>query len=324
MDWLFHHLKYPYAEIGTPLAIVAGFLFYGIGKAWIHGKDKDGKERYRKRSALSTFIIIGVIAIIILLWARTLQHTGTFLGLVAGGLAVALKEPLLAVAGRIAVLFGGAYSVGDRIEVNKITGDVIDVGFFYTRMMEVGNWISGDQATGRIVQFSNSRMFGDTAVYNYTRNFNFIWDEIKIPVTYASNLQVMRTILLEAGGDYSKEYLEGAQSEFNKMKDFFVVPAMELKPQSFMKVTDNWIELTLRYIVEPKKRRAASNFIYEQVFKKLQGRSDITIASTTSDVAIHWKEDQSSSGDKAREESPDKKSPESGDKARQKTDDKAA
>jgi len=91
------------------------------------------------------------------------------------------------------------------------------------------------------------------------------------------------------------------------MQRYFVVGDIELKPQVYLKVTDNWVELTLRYLVEPRHCRTASNFIYERAFERLQGRNDITIASTTSDVAIHWKEDQSSSGEKAREESPDKK-----------------
>lgn len=90
------------------------------------------------------------------------------------------------------------------------------------------------------------------------------------------------------------------------MQRYFVVGDMELQPQVYMTVTDNWIELTLRYLVVPRQRRMASNFIYERAFERLQGRSDITITSTTSDVAIHWKEDQSSSGEKAREESPEK------------------
>ena len=304
MGALGHYLKYPYAEIGTPVIVVAALLIYAIGKAWINARNPDSKEQYRKRSALSTIILVIAVAVIVILWARTLQHTGTFLGLVGGGVAIALKEPLLAIAGRIAILAGHAYSVGDRIEVDKITGDVIDVGFFYTRMMEIGNWISADQATGRIVQFSNSRMFGDTAVFNYTRNFSYVWDEIKLPVTYASNLEAARHILLEAGTEYTKEFMAGAQQELDHMKRYFVVSNMELKPQVYLKVTDNWVELTLRYLVEPKKRRLASSFIFDRTFERLQGRDDITIASSTSDVAIHWQKDESSSGEKAREEAP--------------------
>ena len=306
MGWIAHHLKYPYAEIGTPAVILLVFIIYFIGKAWIYARTKDDKERYRRRSAWATILLVVALATIVVLWARTLHNASTFLGLVGGGLAIALKEPLLAIAGRIAILAGRAYSVGDRIQIEKVTGDVIDVGFFYTRMMEVGNWLTGDQATGRIVQFSNSRLFGDTAVYNYTRDFSYIWDEIKLPVTYASNLKASKEILLESGSQYTDAFMQGAQQELKDMQRYFVVGDIELKPQVYMSVNDNWVELTLRYLVEPRHRRMASNFIYERAFERLQGRSDITIASTTSDVAIHWKEDQSSSGEKAREESQDK------------------
>jgi small-conductance mechanosensitive channel len=294
-----HYLKYPYAEIGTPAAILLAFAVYGLGKWWIYARNPDRRERFRKRSALATIVLVAAVVCIAILWARTLQHTGTFLGLVGGGLAIALKEPLLAIAGRIAILAGHAYSTGDRIEVDKITGDVIDIGFFYTRMMEIGNWIAGDQATGRIVQFSNSRIFGDTAVFNYTRNFSYIWDEIKLPVTYPSNLEAAKEILLEAGDRYTSEFLRGAEREMEEIHRYFYVPELELKPQVYLKVTDNWVELTLRYLVDPKRRRTASTFIFDAVFEQLQGRRDITIASTTSDVAIHWK--QEGAGDEEKQ-----------------------
>src|SRR5438045_439235 len=90
-----------------------------------------------------------------------LAAEGTFLGLLGAGLAIALREPLLSVAGRVAIFAGKMYSVGDRIQLETMSGDVIDVGFFYTRMMEIGNWIGGDQVSGRIVQLPNSKIFGN-------------------------------------------------------------------------------------------------------------------------------------------------------------------
>lgn len=279
--------------------IVAGLIVYAVGKGIIHGRTKNHLERYNLRQALLTAVAVAVVVALVIIWGSLLRAHGTFFGLVGAGLAVALKEPLLAIAGRIIILFGKMYGVGDRIEVNKITGDVIDVGFFYTRMMEVGNWIHGDQATGRIVQFSNSRLFGDTAVYNYTQNFSYIWDEVKLPITYASNIKATTEILLEVGGEYTREFLQGAQQQIEEMRRYLVVPDVELKPQVFLRVTDNWIELNMRYLVDPKKRRTASSFIYSNAFARLQGRDDITIASSTSDVAIHWAGDSGSSSEKA-------------------------
>lgn len=283
-------LKYPYAEIGTPIAVVLAFVSYRLGKRIIERYEPDPRESYRKRKALLTIIIVLLLVAVLVLWAHTLQHTGTFLGLVGGGLAIALKEPLLAIAGRITILAGHMYTVGDRVQVEQITGDVIDVGFFYTRMMELGNWIGGDQATGRIVQFSNSKIFGNTPVYNFTRNFSYIWDELTLPVTYPSNIQAATQILLEAGNEYTREFLQGAQQQLEQMRRYFLVPSFELKPQVYMQVTSNWVQLTMRYVVEPKQRRPANHFIWQKTFQRLQDRKDITIASQTSDIALHWRD----------------------------------
>ncbi len=276
----------PIAVFGTIGILILWALLGYIGKHAIAFGEKDGRERYRKRQVFSTILAVVAIVIIVLLWARLLQHTGTFLGIVGAGLAVALREPLLSVAGRVAIMLGKMYKAGDRIEIDKLKGDVIDVGFFYTLMMEIGNWINGDQASGRIVQFANARVFG-APVFNYTRDLSYIWDEIKLPVTYDSNVQEATNILLSVGRDYTKEFLEGAQSELEQMRKYFLVPSLELKPNVYMKVTDNWVELHMRYVVDPKKRRAATTFIFSEVFRRVQGRKDISIASSTMDLTVH-------------------------------------
>src|SRR3954469_3581968 len=288
-------MHYPVATIGTAAIIVAVPVVYGIGRVIIQRGDGNFAERFGKRKFLLTILVLGAALGIVLLWARLLQHTGTFLGILGAGLAVALREPLLSIAGRIDIFAGHMYSVGDRIEINEMTGDVMDVGFFYTRMMEVGNWIGGDQASGRIVQFANAQIFG-AAVFNYTQNFSYVWDEIKFPVTYASDIPGARRILMQAGEEYTREFLHEAEAELEKMRHYFLVPAVELKPAVFMKVTDNWVELTLRYVVAPKKRRIASSFIYERVCEKVQETPGIVIASTTMEVTVHPPKSEAAAG----------------------------
>jgi|SRR5581483_4313554 len=288
MGFLHHYLAYlpyPVAILGTVAVLVGGSLIYFAGGSYIDAKYRDPREHYRKRSYLSTSLAVIGLAIILVLWARLFEHRGTFFGLVGAGLAVALREPLLSVVSRVAIFAGHLFTVGDRIEVEKMTGDVIDVGFFYTRMMEIGNWIGGDQVTGRIVQFSNSQVFGKP-IFNYTAHFSYIWDEVGIPVTYTSNIKAATQILSEVGGAYTRDFLKGAEEEMHQMQRYFLVPSMELRPQVYLKVTDNWIQLTMRYVVDPKKRRAASSFIYTHVFDQIQERDDITIASSTMDVTV--------------------------------------
>jgi hypothetical protein len=94
-------------------------------------------------------------------------------------------------------------------------------------------------------------------------------------------------ILLDVGGKYSEEFMRGAQKEIDRMQHYFLVPTFELKPQVYVEITSNWVQLTLRYLVNPKQRRSARSFIYAQVFQRVQGRKDIMIASETMDLAIH-------------------------------------
>jgi small-conductance mechanosensitive channel len=279
------NLPYPYAIIGTVLVFVLGYAVRFAGNHFIN-RVKDGQERYRRHQYLNTAIVmVGAIAIGIL-WGRLIAHKSTFFGILGAGLAIALREPLLSVAGRIAIFAGHMYSVGDRIEINKIGGDVIDVGFFYTRMLEIGNWISADQSTGRIVQFSNSQVFG-SPVYNYTQNFSYIWDEVPLPITYDSNIQEARRIMLAAGEEYTQEFLHKAQNDLEEMRHSFLVPKVELKPQVFISFDSNYVTLTMRYIVPPKQRRGAKSFLFEHMLKGITERHDIHFGSTTQDLTLH-------------------------------------
>lgn len=279
-------LPYPIAMIGTLVVLAAAWIVNTTVRRQLVRRVEDARERYRRHQILSTSMLIVVVIALIVLWGRLLPYGGAFLGLIVAGVAVTLREPLLAIAGRLAILANRMYSAGDRIEVNGIKGDVIDVGVLYTRLMELGSWIGGDLVTGRIVQFSNSAVFAH-ALFNYTRDFPYIWDEIQIPVTYDSDLQVARGILLRVGQEYTGEFLQGAETELERMGRYFLVPILELNPTVFMAVTSNWVELSLRYVVDPKRRRVARTFIYEEVFRLIREDGDITVASQTMDLTVH-------------------------------------
>ncbi len=280
------HFPYEGPSIGTAITIVSAWLIHAVTHRYISRRIADPQERYSRRKLLTTALAAGVVIVLIVLWSSVLKNTGVFLGLLGAGIAIALKDPLLSIFGRMAILAGNIYSVGDRVELDQVKGDVIDVGFMYTRLMEIGNWVSGDMATGRTVQFTNSKVFSGM-LFNYTSHFKYIWDEIHLPITYASNLQAANEILLSAGSDYSREFLTGAEAELEKMGRDFLVPQFQLRPAVYIQVTSNWVECALRYLVVAKERRAASNFIFRNIFAKLQARDDIQIASQTQNITVY-------------------------------------
>ncbi|MBV9144544.1 MAG: mechanosensitive ion channel family protein [Acidobacteria bacterium] len=275
-----------YEILGTVGTLVLASLVTIVGHKIINARDLSPKEHYRIFRLLNTIVMVVTSVAIVAFWSKIFQHKGQFWGLIGAGLAVSLREPLLSIAGRVAIFAGNMYSGGDRIEINKLSGDVIDIGFFYTRMMEIGNWISGDQYSGRTIQFANAQVFG-TPVFNYTRTFGYIWDEVTIPVTYSSNVKALSDILKDVGREYTQEFLKGAQQQIEKMQRYFMVPRFEVEPDVYIKVTDNYIQITLRYVVDPKHRRKASSFIYAEAFRRMRERDDIEIGSTTMDLTVH-------------------------------------
>lgn len=281
-----HWLPYPIPVIGTVIALSAAVILHFAAAGYVRHATDDHRERYRRRKFFTTIIAFAAGIAIVFLWAHTLKQKGTFLGLLGAGLAIALKEPLLSLAGRLAIFTGHMYNAGDRIELQKMAGDVIDIGFFYTRLLEIGSWISADQYSGRILLIPNSMIFG-TPILNYTQHLSRIWDEIVLPITYDSNMESAIRILTDVGSAYTTEFLKDAEHDLEQMRRQFLVPQLGLKPAVYVKVTSNWLELTLRYIVDPKKRRPASSFIYTEVFKRVSKANDIHIASETMDLTVH-------------------------------------
>lgn len=281
-----HWLPYPVPVIGTVIAVVVGLGLHFAAAAYVCHATQDHREQYRRRKFSTTIIAFAAAIIIIILWAHTLKHQGTMIGLIGAGLAIALKEPLLSIAGRLAIFTGHMYNAGDRIELQQMAGDVIDIGFFYTRMLEIGSWITADQYSGRILLIPNSMIFG-TPILNYTQQLSLIWDEVVLPITYQSNMESAVKILTDVGTQYTREFLQNAEHDLEQMRHQFLVPQLELKPVVYVKVTSNWLELTMRYVVDPKKRRAASSFIYTEVFKRVSKADDLQVASETMDLTVH-------------------------------------
>jgi small-conductance mechanosensitive channel len=281
-----HWLPYPVAIIGTIIAIVVALVLHFAAAGYVRHATEDHRELYRRRKFFTTIIAFAAGIVIAILWAHTLKQKGTMIGLIGAGLAIALKEPLLSLAGRLAIFTGHMYNAGDRIELQRMAGDVIDIGFFYTRLLEIGSWITADQYSGRILLIPNSMIFG-TPIMNYTQHLSLIWDEVVLPITYQSNMESAVSILAEVGTQYTREFLQNAEHDLEQMRHQFLVPQLEVKPVVYVKVTSNWLELTMRYVVDPKKRRAASSFIYTEVFKRISKDEGIQIASETMDLTVH-------------------------------------
>lgn len=245
---------------------------------------EDSPYLYTARKAAGYALnVLGVI-LVIGLWLERLGDLSVALGILAAGLAFALQEIIGSFAGWLTIISGRPFSVGDRIEISNIRGDVVDVGILRTTLMEIGNWLKGNQNTGRIVTISNAFIFKEP-LFNYSAYLSFVWDEITLPVTYESDWRKAMAIMSEAINTHPRyqALLPVAEKQRRQARRKLAVKITSLEPRVFVKLTDNWVELGMVYPVENDGRRAFRSEVSQQILTEFE-QAGIQIASQT--VAI--------------------------------------
>lgn len=243
---------------------------------------RDPDSRYYARKLVTLGGYVSAALLLTIIFRDRLGGLTVAIGVAGAGIAFALQEVIASVAGWIAVSFGGFYSPGDRVQLGGIRGDVIDIGILRTTLMELGEWVSSDLYTGRVVRIANSFVFKEP-VFNYSGDFPFLWDEIRVPVSHGSDHHQARKILEQVMQNASSEVVEKtSQDAWKGMIRRYLLEDASLDPVVSLVITDNWLEYTLRYVVDYKQRRSTRDRIFELIldeFKATQGR--VCIGSTT-------------------------------------------
>ncbi|MBA3253500.1 MAG: mechanosensitive ion channel [Burkholderiaceae bacterium] len=291
------------AENGQKLLLSFVFIFavllFGAFARWatrlVTSRTDHASEqtRFWTRQAISLVAAIVLILGLLSIWFNDPTRLTTAFGLMSAGLAFALQQVITAFAGYFVILRGATFTVGDRISMGGVRGDVLRLGFIQTTIMEMGQppsvqaadpamWVKSRQFTGRIVTVSNARIFSDP-VFNYTRDFPFIWEEMTIPITYKDDRRRVEEILLEAARRHGEDPAAIAADAKADLERRFSIVAFDLKPRVFFRITDNWLELTVRFIVGTHRIRAAKDAMSRFIVDELDA-AGIGIASATYDI----------------------------------------
>ncbi len=242
---------------------------------------KDAKVRYNTRNILSYVIYILAFLIISRIWFEGIGSLATYFGLLSAGLAIALKDPLTNFAGFIFLIFRRPFQVGDRIEIGDHKGDVIDIRIFQFSINEIGNWVDGDQSTGRIIHIPNANVFL-SPIANYHRGFSYIWNEIPVLVTFESDWEKALEILDKVAAEYDPKVSSNAEKKLrgNETKSF-LLHYSNLKHKVYVDVKDSGVMLTIRHLCTPHKRRDAREFIWKRILKEFAKYKNIDFAYPT-------------------------------------------
>jgi small-conductance mechanosensitive channel len=269
------------ARIGTTIAIIAaiGFLRFVVLKL-IFKKTEDVRNRYKWRKI--TLYVADSLGIFLIgrVWFEEFQSVITFLGILSAGVAIALKDPVVNIAGWLFIFSKRPFEPGDRIQIGKHAGDVIDQRLFQFTIMEIGNWVEADQYTGRIIHIPNSTVFNKVQAI-YTKGSNYIWNEVGVLITFESNWQKAKKILGEIVEQHGSRISEMAAKSVMEATRQFMILNPNLNPTVYTDVRDSGVMLSMRYLCDPRQRRATEQLIWEDVLNRFAENDDIDFAYPT-------------------------------------------
>lgn len=278
-EFLFNPTIGKIATIIIGIAII--WLIVKMLQKNLFSKINDIDNRYRAKKLSSFFGYLLTIILFIVVLSDKLAGLTVALGVAGAGIAFALQEVIASFAGWLAILFGGFYKTGDRVQLGGVKGDVMDIGVLRTTIMETGQWVDGDLYNGRIVLIANSYVFKEP-VFNYSGDFPFLWDEIKIPIQYGSNYEKTKIILEKIGVEVAGDLTQKSQEKWQKMQQKYLLEEAQTKPMVSLIANDNWVEFTLRYVVSYKRRRATKTELFTKILTDIEATNgEIKFASAT-------------------------------------------
>jgi len=234
--------------------------------------------RYNLRRILHLLVGLAIVLILVTAIFVNWYTAVVSFGLISLILGFALQTPITSFIGWIYILVRKPYRVGDRIMIGNAKGDVIDVSYLDTTLWEFGGqYLSSDHPSGRIIKFPNSEVL-KTPVYNYSWPlFPYIWNEIKFPIAYDSDLEFVAKTMSEVAEEELGERMMERVKVYRELLSETPVDHLEVqeRPVILFRASDNtWLEAIVRYLVDPKTAGRRKTALIQKLLKRLNAEPE--------------------------------------------------
>ena len=264
----------------TVVFIIAAYGILFVLNRIINRRIENLKSRHTIRKNVSYMINFLLIIAVIFIWLQRLNSLSIFLGFASAGLALALQEVILCVAGWFLIIARHPFGVGDRIEIAGVKGDVIDIRVLQTSVLEIGNWVDADQSTGRIVNIPNSYVYKHPN-FNYNRGFEYIWNEIPVTITFESDWNRAKEIMMHHACQVADGLEDHFKRRIERMTSQYMIYFQNYTPIVYVDIQNSGIRLTLRYLTEAKKRRSTTDELSRAILDDFSREQAVTLAYQT-------------------------------------------
>ena len=263
--------------VAAVVGILATYLTFRVLERTLPRHFRKADTRYRARKLIVFCGYLTILLFLAILFENRLGRLSFAIGIAGAGLAVALQDVIASIAGAFSIGFSSLYAVGDRVQIGDTRGDVIDIGLLRTSLMETGNWVNGDQYNGRIVRIPNNAVLKST-VFNYSQGFRFIWDEIKVVLSTASDCQFARETFLRLAKEAVGDYLVEAKASWKVIRDNNQTANPLLEPTVALIVSAGALEFSISYVVDYTKRTAMKDRLFSAIVEEI----------AKSNGKLHW------------------------------------
>jgi len=265
------------------IAVIVAILLVGIFfdswlKRLLNKVRLDSRQAETLHAVISTGLQIIALGLILLVIFGPPSQLGTILGLAGAGLTVALKDFIVSFIGWFVLMGRNGIRLGDWVEINGVTGEVIELGMFHTVLLETGNWTDSGHPTGRRVTFTNSYAI-EGHYFNFSTSGQWLWDELTLVLASSQNpypiVEAIQKAVLEAtaesAGQAEKEWQNAAHSR--SMRALSAAPAINVKPAS------GGVEIAVRYITRANERYQLRSKLYQAAMNSISKKDSLAPVS---------------------------------------------
>jgi small-conductance mechanosensitive channel len=213
--------------------------------------------------------VISVLLILLVVFGPP-DNLGTFLGLAGAGLTVALKDFIVAFVGWFVLMGKNGIRIGDLVEVNGVMGEVVELGMFYTALLETGNWTESGHPTGRRVTFTNGFAV-EGHYFNFSTSGQWLWDEVRIVVPAGRDPYPIIEALNGVAGEATAASAREAEAELKGARRAPSLGTDATAPSVTLKPVGEGVEVTVRYITRVAERAELRARLYHTAVQCLGG-----------------------------------------------------
>jgi small-conductance mechanosensitive channel len=253
------------------LAVVLGalllLLFIDTWLEHLLGRTRlDRRQLATLRSVIGVALQVSGVVLILVVLIGVPGQLGTMFALAGAGLTVALKDFLVAFVGWFVLMGRNGIRLGDWVEINGVSGEVVSLGMLHTVLLETGNWTDAGHPTGRRVTFTNSFAI-EGHYFNLSTSGQWLWDELSVTVPFDRDTGRIAQAIEKEVSEATAENARQAEQEWRRAgrgrgSGISAQPGVAVRPAA---AGVAGVEIAVRYVTRASERYALRARLYQTV-----------------------------------------------------------